>query len=212
MSGKKRGRGRPRDEELVARRRKEILTAGALFFAEFGYRNADIQVLAERLSVGKGTIYRYFPTKEALFFSAVDAGIRELVDVIDEALAGVVEPIEHMRKGIHAYLGFFDHNPHIVELLIIERAEFRDRKQATYFHYKEREHDRRMAFFAEAMDQGVVRRMDPERILRLISDTLYGVIFTNNFSRRSVPYQQQAEDVIEILFTGILTDAYRMKS
>ncbi len=211
MTEEGKGPGRPRDESLAARRQEEILGAASLFFAEFGYRNADIQVLADRLGVGKGTVYRYFPTKEALFFGAVDDGIRRLIESIDRAVEGEVDSIAHIKKAVHAYLGFFDRHPHIVELLIIERAEFRDRKQATYFTYKERQHDQRLQFIKDAMAKGVIRQMDPERIMRLFSDTLYGTIFTNNFSRRKVPFEEQAEDIIEILLQGILSEAYRLK-
>ncbi len=206
VSVDKRVAGRPRDETLVARRREEILPEASLFFAEFGYRNADVQVLAERLKVGKGTVYRYFETKEALFFASVDAGIRRLIEAIDIAVEGIEDPVVHITKAVHAYLGFFERNPHIVELLIIERAEFRDREQATYFQYKERQHEYRLEVFKQAIAQGTIRPMDPDRVMRLFSDTLYGVIFTNNFSRRQVPSEKQAEEILDIFFNGILRE------
>ena len=211
MSDSKAKRGRPRNDKLAIRREQKILSEAAIFFADYGYRQADIQLLAERIGIGKGTVYRYFPTKEALFLGAVDDGIRRLIESIDSAVEGEEDPIEHIKKAIHAYLGFFDRHPHIVELLIIERAEFRDRKQATYFTYKERQHDQRLQFIKNAMAKGVIREMNPERIMRLFGDTLYGTIFTNNFSRRKVPFEEQAEDIIDILLQGILSDAYRQK-
>lgn len=203
--------GRPRDENLAARRQDQILSAASEFFAEFGYRNADIQLLAERLGVGKGTIYRYFPTKETLFFGAVDAGMRQLIEWVDSAVEGEKDPIEHIKLAVHAYLAFFDRNPHIVELLTTERAEFRDREKATYFQYKEREHEKRIKFIMDAMCLGVIRQMDPERIMRIFNDTLYGTIFTNTFSQRKMPFEQQAEDILDILLRGILSDVSQTK-
>jgi len=49
--------------DIKIRREEEILEAAAIFFAECGYSEADTQTLADRLGVGKGTIYRYFPSK-----------------------------------------------------------------------------------------------------------------------------------------------------
>jgi AcrR family transcriptional regulator len=203
-----RGPGRPKDEDLAARRREEILAAATRLFAATGYRTGDVQVLADRLGVGKGTVYRYFPSKEALFFAAVDAGMQALVACVNAASADETDPIEHMKKTIRAYLGFFDRNPDLVELLIIERAEFRDRDQGTYFVYKDRQQAERRAFVEHAMQAGVIRKMPPERIINFIGDCLYGVIFTNHFARRKVPFDQQAEDIIDILLNGIFqTDA-----
>ena len=59
--------GRPKDEGLAARRCKEILDVAARLFAARGYQNTDVQVVADELGVGKGTVYRYFPSKRELF-------------------------------------------------------------------------------------------------------------------------------------------------
>lgn len=205
METKKRGPGRPRDAELAARRREEILAEATGVFAAAGYRQADVQVVADRLGVGKGTVYRYFESKEALFFGAVDAGIRALVERVDAATARVDDPVEHLKKAVHAYLGFFDENPDLVELLIIERAEFRDREQATYFVYKDRNYDRRVSFIRQGIERGVIRDVPPDRVMNVVGDCLYGTIFTNHFSKRKIPFQRQAEDVIDLLMNGVFT-------
>ncbi|MCC5835888.1 MAG: TetR/AcrR family transcriptional regulator [Opitutales bacterium] len=204
MNSKKRRPGRPRDEELVTRRKEEILAEATRLFAEFGYRQADVQVLADRLGIGKGTVYRYFPTKENLFFAAVDAGIRALVDRVSASSKDTTDPVHRLRKNIHAYLSFFDEQPDVVELLIIERAEFRDREKATYFLYKDRYRDERINQLMDAMQQGVFRQMPPERVMNVIGDCLYGVIFTNHFANRKIPFDEQAEDVIDIILHGLL--------
>ncbi|MCC5808283.1 MAG: TetR/AcrR family transcriptional regulator [Opitutales bacterium] len=205
MKMKKRGPGRPRDADLAARRREEILAAATHVFAAAGYRQADVQVVADRLGVGKGTVYRYFESKEALFFGAVDAGIRALVERVDAATAGVDDPVEHMKRAVHAYLGFFDENPDLVELLIIERAEFRDREQATYFVYRDRNYDRRVAFIKQGIERGIIRDVPPERVMNVIGDCLYGTIFTNHFSTRKIPFDRQADDIIDLLMSGVFT-------
>ena len=61
-------------------RREQILDAAAEVFAQHGYRNTDVQFVADALQVGKGTVYRYFPSKEALFLAAVDRGMRRLTE------------------------------------------------------------------------------------------------------------------------------------
>jgi AcrR family transcriptional regulator len=205
MDTAKPARGRPRDAGLVVRREKEILAAATRVFAEMGYRQADVQVVADRVGVGKGTVYRYFPTKEALFFAAVDAGMRALVECIDAAANESDDPAKFFEQGIRSYLEFFDRNPDLVELLIIERAEFRDREKATYFVYKERHHARRKAFIKKGITSGIIRNIPPERIINVVGDCLYGAMFTNHFSNRRIPYERQAADIMDLLMNGVFT-------
>jgi AcrR family transcriptional regulator len=48
------------------RNRERVVTAAAVAFAEQG-RDAQMDDVAKRAGVGVGTVYRHFPTKEALF-------------------------------------------------------------------------------------------------------------------------------------------------
>src|SRR5256714_12298734 len=88
--------GRKVNPELAARRREEILDAAARRFAERGYAATDTQVLAEELGVGKGTLYRYFPSKRDLFLAAADRVMRRLRQRIDDSLVGITEPFERI--------------------------------------------------------------------------------------------------------------------
>ena len=89
--------GRPVDRGLRARRREEILDAAAKLFARHGYPETDTQVLADLLGVGKGTIYRYFPSKHALFLAAADRVMRRLREVVD----GAIDCVKKTRDGHH---------------------------------------------------------------------------------------------------------------
>jgi AcrR family transcriptional regulator len=58
----KRGRGRP----LVDDKRRIILDAALVAFADRGYHGTAVPEVAEAAGVGTGTLYRYFANKEAL--------------------------------------------------------------------------------------------------------------------------------------------------
>ena len=204
-----RPRGRPRDEERAARRHDEILSTATRLFAERGYPRTDLQLVADALSVGKGTIYRYFPSKRELFLAAVDRGMRRLTDRIDRTVSACDEPLKRMHAGIQAYLGFFAENPDLVELFIQERAEFRDRETPTYFLHRERNVKRWHDEVQAMIETGRMRPIPAERITQVIGDLLYGTMFTNYFSRRQMPVEQQAADIFDVAFRGILSDKER---
>ena len=140
------------------------------------YAGTDTQLLADELQVGKGTIYRYFQNKEELFLAAADHIMAKLRERIDAAVIGVADPLEKMRAGILAYLTFFFEKPDYVELLIQERALFKDRETPTFFRYRERNVQRWRDLYRGLMIDGRLRDMPPERITDVLSDLTYGTM------------------------------------
>jgi AcrR family transcriptional regulator len=67
--GVKNGR-RAADPERRQRRHAALLEAAARLFARYGYADTDLQVLADTLHAGKGTLYLSFPSKRELFLAA----------------------------------------------------------------------------------------------------------------------------------------------
>jgi AcrR family transcriptional regulator len=96
-----------------------------------------VQLVADTLHVGTGTIYRYCPSKPELFLGAVDRGMRRLQDQVETHAAAAHDPLQRIARAIRFYLAFFDAHPEFVELCIQERAEFKDRKRPTYFEHRE---------------------------------------------------------------------------
>src|SRR5215471_16582848 len=106
MNSMQRKVGRPADPARCARRREEILEAAVKLFAEHGYPETDMQVLADTLGVGKGTLYRYFPSKQDLFLAAADDVMRRLTAAVDASIAGIDDPLAQIRRAIHTYLSY----------------------------------------------------------------------------------------------------------
>lgn len=204
-------RGRPRDPALAERRRDEILDAAAKLFADRGYAATDLQAVADALGVGKGTLYRYFPSKERLFLAAVDRGMRRLRESVDAARATVGDPLEQIVEAMNAYLGFFDRHPELAELLIQERAVFRDRKKPTYFEHREANVGRWRDLFAGLMADGRIRDMSVEQIINVFSNLGYGTMFTNFFAGRQKSLPIQAREIVDVVFHGILTNGERLR-
>lgn len=72
------------------RNRQRILDAARAAFAEAG-RAVPLDEIAARAGVGPGTVYRHFPTKEALFQAVVAERVGDLVAEA-QRLAGANDP------------------------------------------------------------------------------------------------------------------------
>ncbi len=204
--------GRPKSEEIRRRRREEILDAAGKLFAKHGYSDGATQALADMLQVGKGTVYRYFPTKRELFLAAADRVMKRLMAVVDESIVGIDDPFVAMGRAIEAYLQFFAQQPELVELLIQERAQFKDRKKPTYFEHRDANEGRWQDAFRELIAAGRVRDIPVDRITDVLGDLMYGTMFTNYFAGRRRSPHQQAQDILDITLNGLLSDAVRLQN
>jgi AcrR family transcriptional regulator len=68
------------------RNRGELLGAARLVIAEEGV-DASLRDIARRAGVGIGTLYRHFPTREALLAAIIDDGVRRLSATAEELAA-----------------------------------------------------------------------------------------------------------------------------
>jgi AcrR family transcriptional regulator len=185
------------------------LCAAASEFAKQGYQGTDVQAIADELKISKGSVYRYFPTKQELFLATVDHGVQQLHRYILDASEHVLDPLERMFAAVRAYLAFFKKHPQLVELFIQERAEFRDRGKTIYFRAREQQVGRWEETLRELMATGRLRKMPPARILGVMGDLMYGTMFTNHFAGRDKPHSEQAADILDVVFNGILSETER---
>lgn len=199
------------EEGIPCKRREEILEAATKLFAEHGYSDTVTQVLVERLQIGKGTLYRYFPSKQELFLAAVDRVMRRLRQCVDSVIINIEDPFDRVAHAIRTYLDFFETHPEFVELLVQERALFKDRKKSTYFEHQDTNVLRWRALFGSLIVEGRVREMPVERITDTINNLLYGTMFTNYFSGHQKPPEQQARDILDVVFRGILSESERQR-
>jgi AcrR family transcriptional regulator len=89
---------KPRADSI---RNREILLEAATEVFSAGGPQASLEAVARRAGVGIGTLYRHFPTREALF----EAVYRHEVDQLEELaerLARDSAPVEALRKWLHA--------------------------------------------------------------------------------------------------------------
>jgi AcrR family transcriptional regulator len=190
---------------------EEILETATELFAEQGFSDAVTQALADRLGVGKGTIYRHFPSKRALFLAAADRVMRKMQERINSRIAGIDDKLERVEQAIATFLGFFAEHPSFVELLIQERAYFKDRKRPTYFEHREINIERWRQVYRELIAEGRMREIPVEQITNVMSNVLYGIMVTNFFNGQPKPADVQAREILDVIFLGILSDSERQR-
>lgn len=187
-----------------AQREAEILAAAALVFAESGFRTVEVQAIADRAGVGKGTIYRYFPSKEKLFLAALQSRLDRLRDRVTAASDPIEDPLEKIVAALRAYVHFFDEHPETVELFIQERAEFRGRVMPLYFVYTEAHRDEWASVMQALADSGRMKASDVETAVETIGYLLYGFVLSKTAVCDRTPLSKSFDDVLHLVLHGLL--------
>lgn len=80
--------------------RLRIRTAALELFAEHGFDGTTVEAIAERADVSARTLFRYFPTKEAVLFSAAEARFGEIPRLV-AARPAEESPFEAFVAALH---------------------------------------------------------------------------------------------------------------
>lgn len=197
-----------RSVQSRATKREAIIAAAAKLFAKTGYSECEMDRLAAKLGIAKGTLYLYFDSKEALFCACVDDGMTRSQEAINKATEGETDLLVQVREAIRAYLAFFDRHPHYIELLLQERAIFRSRRPPSYFKNRDNNRKRWRAVYEMLIEQKRLRADLPvDRILDVVGSMLYGAIFTNFFVGRAVSKEEQFDAIWKVLMHGVSLDS-----
>ena len=93
---------KPRIDAL--RNRERVLEAAKLVFSA-GDQDASLSAVARRAGVGIGTLYRHFPTREALFEAVYRREVQQLADLA-ASLASEPDPVDALRIWARAMVEF----------------------------------------------------------------------------------------------------------
>jgi AcrR family transcriptional regulator len=84
----------------AVRNRERVLDAAKIVF-NAGGPEASLEAVAKRAGVGIGTLYRHFPTREALFEAVYRREVQQLGDLSDQ-LKSDASPVDALRRWLRS--------------------------------------------------------------------------------------------------------------
>jgi AcrR family transcriptional regulator len=94
---------RRRRTDAVRNRERVLEAAKAVFSA--GGPDASLEAVARQAGVGIGTLYRHFPTREALFEAVYRREVEQLADLAEQ-LKAETPPVEALRRWLRSNVEF----------------------------------------------------------------------------------------------------------
>jgi AcrR family transcriptional regulator len=186
-----------------------ILQAALEVFAEKGFYVATVDEVAERAVLGKGTVYRYFANKEALFNELVRIRLEELERCAQEVLDGQDDVLTMIIKYLRVYFEFFDRNQHLYRVIVQEHLDFGKQMQDLYIKKVMRRIPILKRKIYEATQQGIFKGVDFQTVFYGVMGFVHGVIQKWVANDCSYSLVDELPTVVETLFFGFVRDPNR---
>ncbi len=105
------------------KKRRHILEIASRIFAKHDYHSVSMDEVARRARVGKGTLYRYFESKEDLYLALLDSTLLLLTERLEEEEKADLLPDETLSRMVRAIVHTF--NQHLPSFRVLNSDEAR---------------------------------------------------------------------------------------
>lgn len=107
-------------------RREEILASAIKVFASKSYQGTTVRDIAKEAGVSEALLYKYFPSKKALFLEAFERSNKFLFEKLQEMLRTSKRPKEMARELFLFYYRFLQEDQVYPRMLFLVMAELDD--------------------------------------------------------------------------------------
>ncbi|HYZ16458.1 MAG TPA: TetR/AcrR family transcriptional regulator [Candidatus Acidoferrum sp.] len=178
--------------------REKLLAAAVAAFARSGV-NVPLEAIAQEAGVGIGTLYRHFPTRDALVLAAYENEVQHLCEAAGELLAAM-PPDAALREWMNRFVGYVAAKRGMADAL---RSMISSNALFT------RTHDRMVSALSSllraAAENGSIRGdIDAEDVLRAMG----GVWLVSG----DEGWEEQAGRLLDLLIDGLRFRALRKAS
>jgi AcrR family transcriptional regulator len=192
-------RGRP----PIPRLRESILRAAEEIFTRHEYHEVQMDDVARACGVGKGTLYRYFAGKRALYLAVMFGGIERLRGEIETAARTAEPPVRKIERIVRRTLGHFWDRRRFFAL--IHQQEHRpDRDVREWF----RQRGRLVRVVQDTVDQaiaaGQVRAVDSRIATEMLFSMMRGA---NRYRAREDTLEALVAAIVDTFMGGVGTPA-----
>ena len=187
--------------------REEILSAAEKVFAAKGFFPTTMSDIAREAEFGTGTLYKYFKSKEDLYFTLIDEKVEEINRLVRTELSQKTSAIQRIKKVLGLQFEFIEQNRDFFRIYISERSRFEwtvkdelgkglHKKMVTYIH-----------ILTEVVKQGIkegeFRPLDPVDLAHALVGIVNSFVFEWLISRKPYPLISKLDTVIEIFLGGV---------
>jgi AcrR family transcriptional regulator len=146
-----------RTQEAKQQKRLEILRAALDLFVRKGFFSGSMNELARELGVAKGTLYVYFPSKEALWLAIVEMMAEDIARAFEPILASSTPPMVKLEGLARATFEYYDQHSDVCSIMIKIWASADSSLETDMRAYTREMYDRYRRRLAAILEEGVAK-------------------------------------------------------
>jgi len=189
-------------------KRKAVLDAAMIVFSRNGFHETHVDEIAELAGIAKGTVYRYFKSKDDILKEIIKANNEVLTNELIRIFKKEGHILELIKEAIAYYIEFFDSNKDLYKILIHAPWILKDISDHFYKNIISHLNVVRKKIFILTRE-GIVKPTDFYTVFYGIFGFIDGVI--QKWYRRNCEYSLKDElpVIIEVLFNGFISEGKR---
>ncbi len=196
-----------RKEREYLAHREEILSAAEKVFAAKGFFPTTMSDIARQAEFGTGTLYKYFKSKEELYFTLIDEKVEEINRLVNKELSERNSAVERIKKVLRLQFEFIEQNRDFFRIYISERSRF---EWTVKDNLGKGLHEKMVSYIdilSEVIRQGIkkgeFRSMDPRDLAHAFVGIVNSFVFEWLISREPYPLVSKLDTVLEIFLSGV---------
>ncbi len=163
-------------EEQDIKAEDKILQAASEIFIQKGLSGARMQEIADKAGINKALLHYYYRTKDNLFESVFSMVLKKLiVPEVLKILQTEPDVFEIIKKFCLIYIEALNKNP-FIPVFVLETLQKNQGRMPAIFAKAGLPIKEVLKTFEDAMDNGLIRRMDPKQlVINLISMCIFPI-------------------------------------
>jgi len=181
----------------------QILDAAARVFAKYGFKKTNIGDVVREAAVARGTVYRYFGSKDELFHAVVTREGRELLEGVREAVAAESTTADRLRRAIITHTDLIQRKLNVMRISIEAAADIMSRWKHETDELHEDAIDLYAGIITDGVKRGEIRSEDPRRTALLLVHMLKGLYLSVLTGQVGSDRDELVDGVLDVMMNGL---------
>lgn len=110
-------------QERMEQNRQMILQSARELIAQGGFKDAQIQAIAERSGVSSGLVYRYFDNKSQILIEVLGDAIQQEIQILNSIAASSLSAKQKLHKAVTTFVKRALNSPQLSYALMFEPVD-----------------------------------------------------------------------------------------
>ncbi|MBU4316348.1 MAG: SDR family oxidoreductase [Proteobacteria bacterium] len=193
-----------KNQELVEKRREQIVLAAIKLFSQRGFHKATLKDLATTAKLSYGNIYDYVGGKEDIIYLIHEYVYGLILDGLEKSTAQISDPIEKLRRMVRFEFSIMDKAADAI-LILYHYSHILKNEYLYKLLSAEREHLQRFEIvLEECISQGLIKPCIVRLNANLIKSMIDAWVLKRWDLRGNVTASDAANEILDMVLNGLI--------